>query len=387
MATATERKFTSLRKRLDQLGYRQPLGIESLPLVEKLFGDLLHTTESLKNAKLQLGRHREQKGVWEQQVEPYRNDNSRLVKENNELHQQLIRVKEGGEMRVKELKATLRRLEHENADLKFLNTQYLQRLRTQEKESQAKSEKILELQEKNFQAVIQTPGGRKKQIPFRRQRMEIDSTLPENPPSGPPSLASEPAVPTPDPYVADLLQVADQRIADLQLAVEQGEKDRKKLEQALQGLRKQVENREKEISRLNETMKGGRPPEALAAEGARESNERMVAHLNIQVDGSLGVVWVGLTSLSLSFPKVDFLQQANRELDGKLRTAESASTEMKQRVQELSSKNARICSELQEIGDLVKQMEAEREGSEEDLKQKIAEVEVCRIYMYQESCK
>lgn len=32
-----ERKFVNLRKRLDQLGYRQPLGIESLPLAEKLF--------------------------------------------------------------------------------------------------------------------------------------------------------------------------------------------------------------------------------------------------------------------------------------------------------------------------------------------------------------
>lgn len=62
MATAMERKFTGLRKRLDQLGYRQPLGVESLPLVERLFGDLLHTTESLKNAKLQLGKHKEQKG-------------------------------------------------------------------------------------------------------------------------------------------------------------------------------------------------------------------------------------------------------------------------------------------------------------------------------------
>jgi len=68
MATATERKFTSLRKRLDQLGYRQPLGIESLPLVEKVFGDLLHTTESLKSAKQQLGRQQAQKTVWEQQV-------------------------------------------------------------------------------------------------------------------------------------------------------------------------------------------------------------------------------------------------------------------------------------------------------------------------------
>ncbi len=61
MATATERKFTSLRKRLDQMGYRQPLVIDSLPLVEKLFADLMHTTESLKNAKLQLGKNKEQK--------------------------------------------------------------------------------------------------------------------------------------------------------------------------------------------------------------------------------------------------------------------------------------------------------------------------------------
>lgn len=37
MNSSAERKFINLRKRLDQLGYRQTLGIESLPLVEKLF--------------------------------------------------------------------------------------------------------------------------------------------------------------------------------------------------------------------------------------------------------------------------------------------------------------------------------------------------------------
>ena len=30
-------------------------------------------------------------------------------------------------------------------------------------------------------------------------------------------------------------------------------------------------------------LRGGRPPEALAVEGAHASNEKMVAHLNIQV--------------------------------------------------------------------------------------------------------
>ena len=226
--------------------------------------------------------------VWEQHVEPYRNDNARLVKENNELHQQIIRLKENLEQRVRELKASLRRLEHENADLKFLNTQYLQKLRTQEKESLSKTEKILELQEKNFQAVIQTPGGKRKHIPFRRQRMDIDSTVPK----GAPTTQKPPRkITTPDPYVVDLLQVADQRMADLQGLLEAGQKERKTMEQSISSMRKQIENREVEIERLTEMLKGGRPPEALAAEGARASNERIVAHLNIQID---------------------FLQQANR---------------------------------------------------------------------------
>ena len=355
MATATERKFTSLRKRLDQLGYRQPLVIDSLPLVEKLFGDLIHTTESLKSAKQQLGKQREKNGVWEQHVEPYRNDNARLVKENNELHQQVIKLKESSEQRLKDLKVTMRRLEHENADLKFLNTQYMQKLRAQEKETHAKNEKILELQEKNLQAVIQTPGGKKKQIPFRRQRMDIDSTLPANPPpSIPRQQDSRPLPPPTDPYIADLLQVADQRIIDLQRSVEQGEIDKRKLETAIHSMRKQIDNREAEIERLTGALKGGRPPVALAAEGARESNERMIAHLNIQID---------------------FLQQATRELESKLAESDSAKTSLEQQVRDLSGRNARICSELEEISGLVKEMKAENEEKEANFRQQISSLE------------
>lgn len=127
-------------------------------------------------------------------------------------------------------------MEHESADLKFLNTQYLQRLLSQEKESQAKTERILELQEKNMQAVIQTPGGRKKHIAFRRQRMEIDCTLPGNPNF----VSLKQQLPEPEPYVADLLRVADGHIADLKHQLKESEDGRKQLEQSLQEMRKQV---------------------------------------------------------------------------------------------------------------------------------------------------
>ena len=109
---------------------------------------------------------------------------------------------------MRDIKATLRKLEHENADLKFLNTQYVRKIKSLERDSQAKSEKLLALHQKSCEAVIQTPGGRKKQVPLRRQRMQIDSLLPEDT-QGQSSHAPQPKrLPSPDPYVADLLQVS-----------------------------------------------------------------------------------------------------------------------------------------------------------------------------------
>ncbi len=90
-------------------------------------------------------------------INAYKSDNAKLIKENNELHIELIKIRDDFELQLKELKARASKVDHENSDLRFLNTQYLHKLRAIEKESKDKTKKILELQEKNFQAVIQTP--------------------------------------------------------------------------------------------------------------------------------------------------------------------------------------------------------------------------------------
>ena len=172
--------------------------------------------------------------IWDQDVEPYKADNARLVRENNELHQKVMKDKEVFESQVHSLRASLRRIEHENTDLKFLNTQYVQKLRSLEKDSQSKSEKILELQEKNFQAVIHTPGGREKKIPFRRQRMDVDCRVPSE------GVSVVQPRPHPDPYVADLLKVADERIAEAQDLLLEKDKHLKTMQANLQDLRRQV---------------------------------------------------------------------------------------------------------------------------------------------------
>ncbi|XP_041057688.1 centrosomal protein of 135 kDa [Carcharodon carcharias] len=334
MTTTSERKFINLRKRLDQLGYRQPLGIETLPLVEKLFSDLVHTTESLRNAKLSSGKTEKESKNLDSVLEPYRSENARLVQENNKLHQGLLKLKEESDQHIKDLKYTIRKLEHDTADLKFLNNQYVHKVRSLEKESKAKTEKIQQLQEKNLQAVVQTPGGRKRTIPFRRQRMQIDQPIP---PSG---IASAPQIHMEDPYFMDLLSVADNRILDLQATVDELKNELEKSDRGMRKFRRQIEARDEEIERLNRTLEGGRPHDVISLEAKSKSNERLIAHLNLQVE---------------------YLQRTNCDLEKQLKELLEKKSDAANEVVNLSTKNEHLCNELNEIDHLAQQLERDKE--------------------------
>ena len=157
-----------------------------------------------------------------------------------------------------DMKSSLRKLEHENSDLRFLNTQYIHKLRAIEKESKDKSKKILELQEKNFQAVIQTPSilfdkninkatflkvkfcfidGNKQTVPFRRQRLDIDCMLP-SPSSQDLNRFTSRSVD--DPYIIDMIKLADERIAKLQSDTDMSKQSIELMETKLSNYKNQV---------------------------------------------------------------------------------------------------------------------------------------------------
>ncbi|XP_036377258.1 centrosomal protein of 135 kDa isoform X2 [Megalops cyprinoides] len=330
MSTTAERKFINLRKRLDQLGYRQPLGIESLPLVEKLFSDLVHTTESLRSAKLSAGKTEKESKNVDAQLEPYRVENARLVRENNELHLGLLKLREEKEKLSRELRGYNRKLEQEMSDLKFLNNQYVHKVQSLEKDCKAKMERIQHLQEKNLQAVVQTPGGKKCSIPFRRQRMQIDDLIP---PSSGPSL---PVAQPDDPYIADLLQVADDRIQELQQDVTRLKVELDRAQAGIQYLNTQVEERDGEIERLNGALSGGRPHDVISLEAQNISNEKLISHLNLQVE---------------------YLQETNRELEQKLQEQQQSRSDLA----DMNSRNQELCQELSHIEQLAQQLERDRE--------------------------
>lgn len=334
MTTAAERKYINIRKRLDQLGYRQTLSVDSLPLVEKLFSDLVHTTESLRQCRLSSVKAEKESANFDFVLEPYKLENTRLNKENNELYLELMKLREYSDKHIKDLKTTLKKCTRETADLKFLNNQYVHKVRLLERESKAKDEKIQQLQEKNLRAVVQTPGGKKRNIAFRRQRMQIDEPAP-------PSEVNSYPVPQPeDPYIADLLQVADNRIQELQEEVHQLQEKLAQMEKGVQDYSRQIELREREIERLSLALDGGRSPDVLSLETRNKTNEKLIAHLNIQVD---------------------FLQQANKELEKHIQelmaTKETVTTE----VVNLSNRNEKLCQELTEIDQLAQQLERHKE--------------------------
>ncbi|XP_023614069.1 centrosomal protein of 135 kDa isoform X4 [Myotis lucifugus] len=278
MTTAAERKYINIRKRLDQLGYRQTLTVECLPLVEKIFSDLVHTTESLRKSKLSAVKAEKESANFDFALEPYKLENAKLSRENNELYLELMKLREQSAQHIK--------------------------------------------------------GGKKRSIAFRRQRMQIDQPVP-------PSEVSSYPVPQPDdPYIADLLQVADNRIQELQQEVHQLQEKLAMMESGLRDYSKQIELREREIERLSNALDGGCSSDILSLETKNKTNEKIIAHLNIQVD---------------------FLQQANKDLEKHIQdlmeTKETVTTE----VVNLSNKNEKLCQELTEIDQLAQQLERHKE--------------------------
>ncbi|XP_077333576.1 centrosomal protein of 135 kDa isoform X2 [Lithobates pipiens] len=300
MSTAAERKFINLRKRLDQLGYKQPLGIESLPLVEKLFSDLVHTTESLRNAKLSVSKNEKENKNFDSVVEPYKAENARLVRENNELHLELLKLKEESDRHIK--------------------------------------------------------GGKKRNIPFRRQRMQIDQPIP---PSG---MSSHPVTQPEDPYIADLLQVADDRIRELQQDVASLRQKLDTSEKAVNHFTQKVELRDKEVERLALALDGGRSHDVISLEARYRSNEKLVAHLNLQIE---------------------YLQKANGDLEKRVQELLETRQNVTSEVLNLSSKNEELCKELSEIDHMAHQLERDKEMALETADAEIEEAknEIKRLQM------
>ncbi|CAH8573098.1 unnamed protein product [Heterobilharzia americana] len=287
-------KFVKLRKRLDQLGYKQPLGLDSLPLVERLFCDLIWTTESLRKIQSELSSQTKIRSTVEDYIAPYKADNGRLIRENNELHHNLMIIRQNYEEKIQGLKGECRRLENDNEDMKYFNSQCLHKIEIYEQKTKRMVEQILYLQEKNFQAVVYTPDGSKKQLPFRRQRMDIDSLAP-------PSTEAKRINDTKNyccsiaqiwaknsgkdiPKTCNLLEIATRRCEELEKQIHNLEEEIQLNEKKVENFRQQILLRDSEIERLRNILEIGRSLDNLMNVSNEKQSDQLINQLQIHVD-------------------------------------------------------------------------------------------------------
>ncbi|XP_041463887.1 testis-specific gene 10 protein-like isoform X2 [Lytechinus variegatus] len=105
--------------------------------------------------------------------------------------------------------------------------------------------------------------------------------------------------------------------------------------------RTRVDNRDQEITRLSRQLEGGRPLDVMSNEAKNRSNERLISHLNIQIE---------------------YLQQANRELDRELKDTRLARESAIEENIVLKGRNDELAGELRDVDRLAKRLQADKDS-------------------------
>ncbi|GAA48858.1 centrosomal protein [Clonorchis sinensis] len=169
------------------------------------------------------------------------------------------------------------------------SAQCLEKVRNLEVDAKRMTEHILLLQEKDAKAVICTPAGNKK-LPFRQQRMEIDSLIPQ-----PERCKTDPNYCCSiarywdrmhlsyEPETLDLLDLASKRCEDLEKHLVRLEKELELSENNVENLRHQIELRDSELERLRSLSEVGCPVKSPSKDATVLPTDRSLQQLQIQV--------------------------------------------------------------------------------------------------------
>ena len=96
------------------------IDIESCALTERLLSELMKMSEAYKRSQNELGISFAENKLNQQTLAPLQKENERLMKENNQLHLDIIQARELSEQVDLKWKAANRQLQNEVRDLRFL---------------------------------------------------------------------------------------------------------------------------------------------------------------------------------------------------------------------------------------------------------------------------
>ncbi|XP_041987297.1 centrosomal protein of 135 kDa-like [Aricia agestis] len=291
--------YFRLKHKLEELGYNYQLPLDSVPLVECIFADLVQTTKSLQHyMELSKDALNERESLI-LAVEPYKCDNARLIQENNKLHQENILLKEEKVKISKEYKFKIKNLTNEvtQKDLLISKLQH----------------DIRDLGLRGLCADTLSSRNRSK-------KKEDADTCP-------------PKICTCKAEKSDVTDVADLKssILTLKTQVEEYIDD-------INILKQQVENRDSEIVRLKMLLEGGRAVKVLNKE-CMENNPQTKNYSLIK--------------------EIKELELANDNLRKEFEKSLEKQHEAMLRALDLADKNKQLQEEMQKVDKLALKVEAE----------------------------
>ncbi|EUB59615.1 Centrosomal protein [Echinococcus granulosus] len=277
--------FRSVRKKLDVLGYREPLGEESLSLVERLLDDLILATHGLRENKRESSS--KLKLELEGQCSTLKAENSTLKNECSSLNRDISEIHERYKAQIQELSEKSRSLESVNHDLRILNSHCMKRLRTLELESK----QLVKPTDKPPHANAPDTDGAGLDSPRKDSDLHdlANSNLNTSDPA--PSCTEGRA----QPYVCsgdkslnepnnDAVKMLTKRCSDLEASILLLQKERELTEKRTAALKKQIEVRNEEIDRLRRVIEVEKPPERLVLESQKGHADLVIGQLQSQVD-------------------------------------------------------------------------------------------------------
>jgi chromosome segregation ATPase len=249
--------------------------MESLDLIEQLVADLIVTTRSLEKGdadREQVGKELE---LASRRLLPLRNENATLVKDNNELHLEMIRKCEEFDERERSGSADLKSMEKEVSKQVFRANQLEHKLRMLEQQHQALKTQMHRVYSKKGDEAQGVPSYSMMELTqpaaLAAREGRSDTVLRAGTSSPPHAAAAE---------LAHGIDVC----AALKRQLEECEAERDELRETCARFTSSVAARDKEIQRLGRMVEDGQHLKMIGVKHENESNKRIVTQLNDQVD-------------------------------------------------------------------------------------------------------
>ncbi|EKX50848.1 hypothetical protein GUITHDRAFT_103437 [Guillardia theta CCMP2712] len=300
--TVDDKAFQELKKQLHESGYSEIVGFESVALVKRLFSELT----SMRDTQQTLTQHLNDKNSSElnlqRQLHPLQKEISRLVRENNQLHLELIQSGEESEALKSKHKLSTKQYEGKIRDQQFMISEQAKHIHSLEGKVQEQKERIESLLDNHW---VYTASNSGESVPIG---MEISMSA--NP--SPPQPEIDHAV---EQEFVDLHDATAKQILMLEEKLQESASTQVQLQTELDVLQLKLKNREKEILRMGKLLSQNINSEQEYLEKQVDTKDETIKRLNQQLDFLSEQVALGESLKS----DLEGVREENRKLNVKNR--------------------------------------------------------------------